>query len=135
MTDGTPTEINDSGRRQVKPDGSGVYHVFLAFGFAGSEVGIFVNMPIVAVAGLWLFGWSLVGTLDEGGVIEPDDTARLFVLVGVGYLLLGASLYGIEATTGLNLTRRTVAFPVASVGLLAYAGMTSVRTNNTQRES
>jgi hypothetical protein len=130
MTGGTPAEVNDRGRPQADPKGSGLYHVFLALGFAGSEVGVLLDVSVVAVAGLWLFGWSLVGTFDEGGIIELDDTARPFVLVGVAYLLFGVSLYGIGATTGVDLTRRAVAFLVASLGLVAYAGTASVRTES-----
>ena len=101
---------------------SGVHHVFVAVGFAGSEVGFVLGAPGVTVAGLLLFGWSLSGLLVESGVVSRARRRAVVGAVAVAYLAGGAGLWA----AGLGAARAVAALG-AGVGLCALVGATAVR--------
>ncbi|MEF8817971.1 MAG: cox cluster protein [Haloferacaceae archaeon] len=102
---------------------SGVHHVFVAVGFAGSEVGLVLGVPSVAVAGLLLFGWSLAGLLAESGVVSRARWRAVVGVVAAAYLAGGAGLWVAE----LGASRGTAVLG-AGVGLCALVGATAVRS-------
>lgn len=106
---------------------SSPYHVFVAFGFAGSEVGIALGTPAVAVAGLVLFGWSVVGILGETALVDARRRARHTAYVGLAYALAAGVLVAVARPVGVMLVGRELAFAVAAGVLLVYAGYDGVR--------
>lgn len=76
----------DEGYRRSSP-----WPVFVAFGFAISEVGVFVPLFPVAVGGLLLFTGSVAGILAESEYV--DDAWTTFGVMGGVVALLGAGLY------------------------------------------
>jgi hypothetical protein len=107
--------------------------VFVAFGLALSEVGVFIGLFPVAVFGLILFGGAIAGILTESGYVSrPWPT-----LVGVGGALV--LLAGLVAVTQLPVAElvvenigdgplftRLVAVAVAGLVLVAMGGVGSV---------
>lgn len=105
----------------------GLYHVFVAFGFAGAEVGIALGLPSVAAVGLLVFGWSVVGTLGETGLLDVRNRARHLGVAGGAYGLGAVGLVALARPVGIALPQRELAFAVAAVGLIAFAGYDAVR--------
>lgn len=107
--------------------------VFVALGLAISEVGVFLNLFIVAVFGLLLFGGSIAGILTESGY-----TARPWpTLLGFGAVLavLGLAIVTWQfdladltiANFGQNgILSRSVAVLAAGVILAAMGSVASV---------
>ena len=107
--------------------------LFVALGFALSEIGVFIGLFPVAVFGLILFGGSIAGILTESGYVNrPWPT-----LVGVGVAL--AAIAAAIAVWYLPLAEITVAnigqgqvfgglvaVAVAGVGMVAMGGVGSV---------
>lgn len=90
----------DEGYRRSSP-----WPIFVAFGLAISEVGVFVPLFPVAVGGLLLFSGSLAGILRESGYAEDAWTA--FGALGATLAILGVGLY---AVTGAPTTVDQVVF-------------------------
>ncbi len=90
----------DEGYRRSSP-----WPIFVAFGLAISEVGVFVPLFPVAVGGLLLFSGSLAGILREAGYVEDVWTA--FGALGAVLAVLGVGLY---AVTGAPVTVDGVSF-------------------------
>lgn len=102
---------------------SGVYHVFVAVGFAGAEVGLVLGVPSVATVGLLLFGWSLAGVLVESGVVSRARRQTVVGALALVYLAGGMGLW----TAGLG-APRSAATAGAGVGLCGLIGVAVVRT-------
>jgi len=87
--------------------------LFVALGLALSEVGIFIGLFSVAVAGILLFGGSVAGILRESGYVsEPWGT-----LVGLGgvFALAGAAIVMTQLDPGVGLLA-LIADPVGAPG-------------------
>jgi hypothetical protein len=98
------------------PDETGVYHAFVAFGFVGAEVGIVLGSLPVAVVGLLLLGWSLVGVLVEAGVLAARHRPTALAVVALAYLALGVGVHSLAGGVGVG--PRGLALWAASAGLL-----------------
>ena len=72
--------------------------VFVALGFALSEVGIFLNLPSLAVGGLLLLGGSVAGILRESAYAD----SVWVTLAGLGVLFgaLGGALLAVPVLGG-----------------------------------
>ncbi|WP_275883657.1 cox cluster protein [Halorhabdus sp. BNX81] len=64
--------------------------VFVALGFALSEVGIFIGLYPVAVGGLLLLGASVAGILRESGYVR--DLWRPLTGLGAAFSVLGVAI-------------------------------------------
>jgi hypothetical protein len=104
--------------------------LFVALGFALSEVGIFLGVFPVAVGGVLLFGGSVAGILTESGyVTQPWQTLGV---LGVAFAAIGAAIIwtGVGDTASLTaivaeptgVTGRGLAVMVAGVMLVAAGG-------------
>ena len=125
--EGATTETADERFSDDQPVASGLYHVFVAFGFAGAEVGIALGLPLLAAIGLTMFGWSVTGTLGETGLLDATDRARHVGAAGGVYGLAAAGLFVLARPAGIALPQRELAFVVAAVALIAFAGYDAVR--------
>ena len=77
--------------------GASPWPLFVAIGFALSEVGIVLGLRPVSVAGLLLFVGSVAGILTEAGYIAGPGKAiavQGFALVGFGILLIAGNQTG-----------------------------------------
>jgi len=106
----------DEGYRRSSP-----WPVFVAFGLAISEVGVFVPLFPVAVGGLLLFTGSIAGILEESGYV--DDAWTTFGALGAGLIALGVGLY---LYTGAPLTVETLT-RVIEVGAQPGGGTVAYR--------
>jgi hypothetical protein len=70
---------------------SSPWPIFVAFGLAISEVGVFVPLFPVAVGGLLLFAGSIAGILYESDTVA--DAWTTFGALGGGLAALGVGLY------------------------------------------
>lgn len=70
---------------------SSPWPIFVAFGLAISEVGVFVPLFPIAVGGLLLFAGSIAGILRESGTV--DDAWLTFGALGGVLAVLGLGLY------------------------------------------
>lgn len=70
---------------------SSPWPIFVAFGLAISEVGVFVPLFPVAVGGLLLFAGSVAGILHEAGTVRDAWTA--FGVLGGALAAFGIALY------------------------------------------
>lgn len=64
--------------------------LFVALGFALTEVGVFIGLFPVAVAGILLLGGSVTGILRESGYVTR--TWRVLGGLGVGFALIGVAV-------------------------------------------
>lgn len=90
MTD--PTDGVGTGPTRVS-----AWPPFVALGFAISEVGVFLNLPSVAVGGILLFGGSIAGILvDASFTSSPWPSLGV---VGAGFTALGAFVWASQVQT------------------------------------
>lgn len=104
------------------------WHVLVALGFAGSEVGIVVDAVPVAVVGLVLFAASVAGILWDADYV--DDPVALAAGFGAAFVVVGAVLVAhgtgtapigpLEPLSGL--ASRGVALVVAGFATIGGAG-------------
>lgn len=120
-TDGTPT------RSHTPAHESSLYHVFVAFGFAGAEVGVVLGRPVVAAVGLSLFGWSLAELLGETSLADASGGGRRLAAVAGLYAVVAGSLLWLVQPAGDTLGVRGLAFAVAAAALLVRAGYDTLR--------
>jgi hypothetical protein len=105
--------------------------MFVAFGLAISEVGVFIGIFPVAVGGLLLFGGSVSGILAEAGYV--DNLWTVLQVLGVVLVIAGAVVIStqvdlasvslsslLDTTTGI--TARGLAIVVAG-GLQVVFGV------------
>lgn len=123
-----PTTDGDPRQSHTPDHESSLYHVFVAFGFAGAEVGVVLGRPIVAAVGLSLFGWSLAELLGETSLADTSDGGRRLAVVAGLYAVVAGSLLWVVHPAGDTLEVRGLAFVVAAVALLARAGYDTLRT-------
>ncbi|MFC6784449.1 hypothetical protein ACFQFH_02705 [Halobaculum halobium] len=126
MSGATP-ETADDRFSDDHPATSGLYHVFVAFGFAGAEVGIALGLPLLAAIGLTMFGWSVAGMLGETGLLEATNRAQHVGAAGGVYGLAAAGLVALARPAGITLPQRELAFAAAAGALIAFAGYDAVR--------
>jgi len=119
----------DEGYRRSSP-----WPIFVAFGLAISEVGVFVPLFPVAVGGLLLFSGSLAGILRESGYVEDVWTAfgtlgAALTAIGFGlYVVIGAPLtvdgitFALEAGAQGAVSVAYRALAIFTAGLFAAAG-------------
>ncbi|MFB6124455.1 MAG: cox cluster protein [Halanaeroarchaeum sp.] len=80
-----------------RPTRMSAWPPFVALGFAISEVGVFLNVPSVAVGGILLFGGSIAGILvDASFTTTPWPSLGV---VGAGFTALGAVIWGSQVQT------------------------------------
>ena len=120
-TDGTPTRSHAPGHE------SSLYHVFVAFGFAGAEVGVLLGRPVVAAVGLSLFGWSVAELLGETSLADASGSGRRLAAVAGLHAVVAVSLLWVVQPVGDPLGVRELAFAVAAVALLVRAGYDTLR--------
>lgn len=106
--------------------------LFVALGFALSEVGVFMGVFAVAVGGILLLGASVTGILRESGYVTR--TWRTLAALGAGFALLGVGIVATQVSPGSVPVAETVADPNGAVGrglsvvvagvMLAVAGAT-----------
>lgn len=114
--------------------------LFVAFGLALSEVGVFLGLFPVAVAGVGLLGGSVAGILRESGYVRR--TWLVLTALGGGFVLLGVAVVATQASGSLPL-RAVLADPNGVVGrglaivaggvLLLAAGVTGYAVGNPDR--
>ncbi|MFB6150588.1 MAG: cox cluster protein [Haloarculaceae archaeon] len=100
--------------------------LFVALGFAVSEIGVFLGIFPVAVGGVLLLGGSVAGILRESEY--ATRTWRTLGLLGLAFALLGAAVVAAGASGPLSLTA-VVADPNGAVGrglAIAVGGLTLV---------
>ncbi|PSP33118.1 cox cluster protein [Halobacteriales archaeon QH_10_67_22] len=108
--------------------------LFVALGFALSEVGVFLGVLPVAVAGILLLGASVTGILRESGYVS--DVWRVLAALGGVFALLGAGLVATQVPPGSLAIVETVAAPNGAVGrglAVAIAGVMLVAAAATGR--
>lgn len=88
--------------------------LFVAVGFAVLEVGVFMGVFPVAVAGVLLFGASVTGILKESGYVTR--TWRVLGALGVGFGLLGLALVATQVSPATVSPLAVVAEPNGVVG-------------------
>ena len=123
-----PTTDAGSTRSHSPPHESSLYHVFVAFGFAGAEVGVILGRPVVAAVGLSLFGWSVAELLGEVSLADASYAGRRLAVVAGLYAVVAGSLLWVVQPTGDTLGVRGLAFAVAALALFARAGYDTLRT-------
>ncbi|WP_226481444.1 DUF7541 family protein [Natrinema amylolyticum] len=130
----------DHSRRSTadRTDAARPWHVLVAVGLVGSEVGIVVDLVPVAVAGLVVFAASVAGILADADYVERPLT--LAAAFGVAFVAVGAVLTAhgtgalpidlLEPLSGL--TSRGVALVLA--GLVTVVGAGLVRSRRTEND-
>jgi hypothetical protein len=83
------------------------------------EVGLLLGNLPVAVGGLLMFGWCLVGVLVEAGVVAARHRSVAVVGISLVYLALGVGIHGLSGD--LVVAPRDLALWAASAGLLVRA--------------
>ncbi len=116
------------GYRRASP-----WPVFVAFGLAFAEVGVFVGIFPVAVLGLLLFGGSVAGVLTESGYASRPWSPLLYLggllaVVGVALIVWQVPLSEVTiANFGENgLLSRAVAVAAAGITMAAAGGVASL---------
>jgi len=108
--------------------------VFIAFGLALGELGVFLGIIPLAVGGVALFGGSCAGAVTDAGYAATPW--RPLALFGLVFVVLGGLLWVVVAPTvtvralvGLPATnlvaRRGAAVLLAGLGLVVLAGVGS----------
>lgn len=108
--------------------------VFVALGFALSEVGVFLGVFAVAVAGLLLLGASVTGVLRESGYVSR--TWRVLAALGAAFALLGVGVVATQVAPGSAAVMDAVADPNGVVGrglAIVAAGVVLVAAGATGR--
>ena len=110
--------------------GSSPWPLFVAIGFALSEVGVVLGLRPVSVAGLLLFVGSVAGILTEAEYIaEPAKAAGVqgLILVGLGVLLIT------QNQTGTTIRGQSIAIAgiLCLVGALVWVGFVRRKTRAT----
>lgn len=88
--------------------------VFVAVGFALSEVGIFLGVFSVAVAGLLLLGASVTGILRESGYVT--QTWQVLAALGAAFALLGLAVVATQFSPGSVPVQSVITNPNGIVG-------------------
>jgi membrane-bound ClpP family serine protease len=107
--------------------GSSPWPLFVAIGFALSEVGVVLGLRPVSVAGLLLFVGSVAGILTEAGYISgPAKAAGIqgFVLIGIGILLITENQIG----TTIRGQSIAIAGIICLVGAALWVGFVRKKT-------
>ena len=127
-----PEVMSDPPDSDATFTGASPWPLFVAIGFALSEVGVVLGLRPVSVAGLLLFVGSVAGILTEAGYISGPAKAigvQAFVLVGIGILLIT------ETQTGTTIRGQSIAIAgiLCLVGALLWVGF--VRKNTLAKVS
>lgn len=118
--------------QRVEPeraDGATPWHVLVALGLAGSEVGIIVGLEPVAVAGLVVFAASVAGILADAGYVDRPlpfaaKTGAAFVAIGAILAAHGTGTVPIAPLESLSgLASRGAALVVAGFATIGGAGL------------
>jgi hypothetical protein len=113
--------MNEQADRTERYRRASPWPVFVALGFALSELGIFVGIYPVAVAGLLLLAGSVAGILVESGYVA--DVWRPLAGLGSFFALLGVAVIGTQVAPTAVDVLGTVGDPGGVVGRgLAIAG-------------
>jgi len=72
--------------------------LFVALGFALSEIGVFLGVVPVAVAGVLLLGASVTGVLRESGYVRRPW--RMLAGLGAGFTVLGVAIVATQVAPG-----------------------------------
>lgn len=88
--------------------------VFVALGFATAEVGVFLGIFPVAVAGVVLLGASVTGILRESGYVRRTWLA--LGGLGLAFAALGAAVVTTQVTPGSLAVAEVLADPNGVVG-------------------
>lgn len=88
--------------------------VFVALGFALSEIGVFLGLFSVAVAGLLLLGASVTGILRESGYVS--QTWQVLAALGAAFALLGLGVVLTQVSPGAVSVQSVIADPNGVVG-------------------
>lgn len=108
--------------------------LFVALGFALSEIGVFLGLFPIAVGGLLLLGGSVAGVLRESGYVAGPW--RPLAGLGIVFAALGAAVVWVGLSSGSLPLADLVAEPdgVAGRGLaIAAAGVILVAAAGTGR--
>lgn len=122
--------MSDSSDSDSTFTGASPWPLFVAIGFALSEVGVVLGLRPVSVAGLLLFVGSVAGILTEAEYIaEPAKTAGVqgLILVGLGILLITQNQNG----TTIRGQSIAIAGILCLVGALVWVGFVRRRTRAT----
>ncbi|OAQ52846.1 hypothetical protein HTG_11000 [Natrinema mahii] len=122
-----------------RAEGATPWHVLVALGLAGSEVGIVVGLGPVAVAGLVIFAASVAGILADAGYV--DRPLAVGAKFGAAFVVVGAILTAhgtgtvpigpLEPLSGL--ASRGVALLVAGFVTIGGAGLLLTRRPAAER--
>jgi membrane-bound ClpP family serine protease len=127
-----PEVMSDPPDSDATFTGASPWPLFVAIGFALSELGVVLGLRPVSIAGLLLFVGSVAGILTEAGYISGPAKAigvQAFVLVGIGILLIT------ETQTGTTIRGQSIAIAgiLCLVGALLWVGF--VRKNTLAKVS
>lgn len=121
--------MSDSSDSDSPFTGASPWPLFVAVGFALSEVGVVLGLRPVSVAGLLLFVGSVTGILTESGYVSrPVRAAGIqgVVLVGIGIILV------LQNQTGTTVRGQSIAISgvLSLLGALLWVGFIRTRTQD-----
>lgn len=123
---GTGTDEPEAAVTDRKPSSS-LWPMFVAFGLAIAEVGVFLGVFVLTVVGFLTFTGAVAGILHESGYV--DDAWRTLGVLGVLGLLTGTAVFGVYGGTmgGSELVAVPNAIAYRGLSLIA-AGILTVLT-------